>query len=120
MLANGSGMRANLGRGKNKRRVYIDHRITGSPNPRQSLAQKKGGVRALPLQIGRRKQRTNIGRSDGAEQSIGHRMQKHVAIGVATEAFRMSQSDSPDFERNATFEFVRIPAGSDSHRWLFF
>ena len=113
-------MRANLGRGKNKRRVYIDDGITGSPNPRQSLAQENGGVRALPLRIGRGKQRANIGRSDGPEQSIGHRMQKQVAIGVATEAFRMSQGDSPNLEWNASFEFVRIPAESDSHRWLFF
>src|SRR5580704_17222856 len=120
MLTNHSGMRANLGRGKNKRRVYIDDHITGSPHTSQSLAQKNGGVRALPLRIGRRKQRANIGRGDGPEQSIGHRMQKDIAIGVTTEAFRMSQSDSPNLERNSSFEFVRIPAESDSHRWLFF
>jgi hypothetical protein len=47
-------------------------------------------------------------------------MQKYIAIRVATKAFRMSQSDSPDFERDASSEFVRVPAVSDSHRWLFF
>jgi hypothetical protein len=47
-------------------------------------------------------------------------VQKHIAIGMATQTFRMSHSDSADLEWNTSFEFVRIPAESDSHRWLFF
>ena len=84
-------MWADLRLSKNKRRVHIDHGVTRRPHPLQGLAQKNCRVSAFPLGIGGRKQRADIRRSHGAEQGIGQRMQKHVAIGVPTQALWMSQ-----------------------------
>ena len=89
-------MRADLWLSKNKRRVHIRDRVSRRLNPVQSLAQENGGVSAFPLRVGWRKQGTNIGRGDGAEKRVGDRMQKYIAIGMATQPFGMSQRDSAD------------------------
>src|SRR5271155_67831 len=115
MRTNSSSVRTNLGRSKNQRRVYIDDGVTSRLNPLQSLVQENRGVGSLPLSIGRRKQRPDIRRSDGSEQRIGDGVQKYVTVRVAAQAFRMIQSPPANLKRNASLEFVRIPAKTNSH-----
>ena len=95
MLADGGSMRTYPGRGKNESRVHIDDGITRGAHALQSLAQENRRVSAFPFRIGGRKQRTNIRRSHGAEQSIGERMQKHVTVRMPTQTFGWARVTPP-------------------------
>ena len=57
-----------------------------------------------------RKHFTDIAEPTGAEQGIRNGMTEHISVGMSAQSVRMRQSDATDFEGNAWFEFVRIPA----------
>src|SRR5208282_300966 len=115
LLANGVGVRADFWSGQDQRGIQIHESVARGLDALQRLAQKHGGVGVFPLRIGRRKQRSNVGAGDGAEQRVSDRVQQDVAVGMAAETLVVRQSHAPDFERNAGFEFVRVPTVADAH-----
>lgn len=113
-LTNRAGVRADLWRRQNQRRIEIDQRVARGRNALQSLAQKHGRVRPFPLWVTGRKERTDVGPGDCAEQSVGDGVQQHVSIGVAAKAFIVRKFDATDDERNSGRELVRVVALADA------
>jgi GMP synthase-like glutamine amidotransferase len=111
-------MGANFGSRQNQGRIHIDHCIASRPDALDRLRQKKGRVSAFPARIRGREKRTNIGSGDCPQQCVSNGVQKHVAIGMAAQAFRIRQGDAADLQRNAALEFVRVPAVADASFWF--
>jgi hypothetical protein len=81
----------------------------------QRLAKKYGGVCAFfHCAIGRRKERSNVGACDGAEQRVGDGVQQDVAVRMAAETLVVLQMDAPDLERNSGLELVRVVTLADA------
>ena len=108
-------MRADSWSGQDQRGIQIHEFVAGALDALQRLAKKQGRVGILPLRIGRRKQRSNVGTGDGSKQRVGDRVQQDVAVGMSTETLIMRQSHAADFERNSGLELVRVPTVSDAH-----
>src|SRR5208282_530459 len=101
--------------GQYQRGIQIHEFVACDLDALQRLLQKQGRIGVFPLRIGGRKQRSNVGSGDGAEQRVGDRVQQNVAVGMAAESFVMRQSHASDFEWNTGLEFVRVPTVTDAH-----
>jgi len=108
------GMRADFRLRQNQRRINIDDFVARRLNSPQCLGQENRGVRALPLPVGGRKERSDIGRGDRSKQRISDCVQQGVTIGVSTQPFGVRNFDSADLQWDSAFEFVRVPAITDS------
>ena len=60
------GMGADLGRSQDERGVHVGDGVACAPHLAQGFLKKDGGIGALPLGIGGRKETAYIARSDGA------------------------------------------------------
>src|SRR5208282_2480613 len=114
-FANRFCVRADFWGGEDQRGIQVHQCVARGLDALQRLLQKYGGVGVFPLRVGRRKQRSDVGAGDGAEQRVGDGVQQDVAVGMAAEALRVWQSHATDFEWNAGLEFVRVPAVADAH-----
>ena len=66
------------------------------------------------MRIRRRKQRTDVGSSDRAQQGIGDGMQQGIPIRMPAQTFRMTNLDTTELEWHSAFELMRVPAIADS------
>src|SRR4029077_15573726 len=108
-------MRADFWSGEDQRGIQVHKFVARGLDALERLMQKHGGVGVFPLRVGRRKQRSNVGTGDGAEQRVGDRVQQDVAVGMAAEAFVVRQSYATALERYSGLEFVRVPTVADAH-----
>src|SRR2546425_5739305 len=110
-----SSMWADFGLSKDQRGVHVRDGVAGSAYAVQSLLQKDDRIGAFPLKIRRREKRADVRGGDSAEQSVSGGVQEDVSVRVATQPFVVRQSHPADLERNAGFEFVRVPAVANSY-----
>src|SRR5208283_4341896 len=92
----------------------IDQRIASGSDALESFAEKDGGIGALPLRIGGREKRSDVGRGDGAEQCVGDGVEQNVSIGVPAESFVVDKLDASDDERDRGLELVRVVTVADA------
>jgi hypothetical protein len=114
VLAHAQGMGTNPGSIDDDSRVHLYDSVAGFCDQPQSSLQKNGGVSALPLWIGGREKRADIGSGNGAEQGVGESVQQNVSVGVAAEALVVRQFETADSKRDAGLEGVRVPAITDA------
>lgn len=77
--------------GQDQRGIHIAYFVPRKPHLLQRFLKKNDGVGAFPFGIGRRKVAANIPGRDRSEQGIGNGMEKNVAVGVASKAFRVGK-----------------------------
>src|SRR5262249_3857902 len=64
--------------------------------PSELLRKQPHRIRTLPLGIGGREQRTDFGRSNSAQQSVGYRMKQDAPTRVAAQSFWVCYLNSAD------------------------
>src|ERR1700693_6570155 len=102
-------MRADFWSGEDQRGIQVHEFVARGLDTLQRRKQKHGGVGVFPLRVGRRKQRSNVGTGDGAEQRVGNRVQQDVAVGMAAEAFVVRQGNAADFYGGSGVELWGAP-----------
>ncbi len=99
---------------EDQRRIHIRYCVSSRFDPAQRFFEEYGRISALPSRVGRRKQRSDIGCSNGPEQRIGDGVKQDVTVGVTAQTFGMFEVDSADLERNSSLELVRVPTIADA------
>ena len=109
------GMGADLGRGQDEGGVHVGDGVACASHLAQGFFKKDGGIGALPLGIGGRKESSDIAGGDRAQQRIGQRVEQDVTVGMAGKALIVRQKNAADLERNAGAKLMGIPAVAYSH-----
>src|SRR5258708_16641546 len=100
---------------QNQSRIHIGHDESRAMDLFERFFHKNDRISALPFRVRRWEVAADIASSHGAQQCISQCMEQDIAVGVAGEAFVMGKLDAADSEGDAFFEFVRIPAQTNSH-----
>ena len=109
------GMGPDLGRSQDERGVHVGDGVARASHLAQGFFKKDGGIGALPLGIGGRKESSDIAGGDRAQQRIGQRVEQDIAVGMAGQALIVRQKNAADLKGNAGAKLMGIPAKAYSH-----
>ena len=97
------------------RRIQIDDGEAGVAHRLGALREQPHRIGVLPACVGVGKARAEVPERRGAEQRVGDRMRKHVAVGVAERAALERNANAAEDQRAPLDEAMRVEPVADSH-----
>lgn len=84
---------------ENHGRIEVGHCPAAGPGTSHGVTDEPGRVGIGPATVAVGKESAQVGTAQGAEDSIGYRVQQSIAIGVGHHAARVANTHAPDDQR---------------------